>query len=177
MIFAETRLSGAYVITPEQHVDERGFFARTWDWQEFAAQGLNAHLAQCSLSFNRLAGTLRGMHYQTAPYEEAKVVRCTMGAIYDVIIDLRPASPTFKHWLSVELTAANRLMLYIPPGFAHGFQTLCDNVEVFYQISEFYHPEAAAGVRWDDPAFGIVWPEAPQRTISAKDRAYPDFAL
>jgi dTDP-4-dehydrorhamnose 3,5-epimerase len=177
MIFTETCLGGAYLITPERHADERGFFARTWCQEEFTAHGLDSRLAQCSLSFNRLAGTLRGMHYQTAPYAEAKVVRCTLGAIYDVIIDLRPASPSFKQWVSVELTAANRLTLYIPPGFAHGFQTLCDEAEVFYQISEFYHPEATAGVRWNDPAFGIVWPETPLRTISAKDQAYPDFTL
>jgi len=176
MIFKETRLKGAYVIEIEPLEDERGFFARTWCQREFEAHGLNSRLAQCSLSFNRKRGTLRGMHYQVAPYEEARLVRCTMGAIYDVIIDLRPNLHTFKKWETVELTATNRRMLYIPEGFAHGFQTLEDNTEVFYQMSEFYHPEASRGVRWNDPAFRIVWPND-IIVVSDKDREYPDSAL
>lgn len=152
--------------------DSRGFFARTWCQREFEAHGLNPGLAQCNTSFNNKKGTLRGMHYQAAPYQEAKLVRCTMGAIYDVIVDLRPDSPTFKQWLAVELTAQNRLMLYIPAGVAHGFQTLQDDTEVFYQMSEFYYSELARGVRWDDPAFGIKWP-LPDPILSERDKNYP----
>ncbi len=174
MIFTETKLAGAYIIEPERLEDERGFFARTWCQREFEVHGLNPRLVQCSISFNKKKGTLRGMHYQVAPHEEAKLVRCTSGAIYDVIIDLRLNSPTFKQWLAVELTADNRCMLYIPEGFAHGFQTLDHNTEVFYQMSEFYAGESAKGVRWDDPAFGIEWTED-TRIISARDQEYPDF--
>lgn len=173
MRFTEIRLKGAFIIEPERLEDERGFFARIWCRQEFEAHGLNPNLVQCNVSFNRMKGTLRGMHYQTAPYQEAKLVRCTMGAIYDVIIDLRSNSPTFKEWTAVELTAENRKMLYIPEDFAHGFQTLADNTEVFYQMSEFYHPECTAGVRWDDPAFGIEWPLVQSRIISDKDQKHP----
>jgi dTDP-4-dehydrorhamnose 3,5-epimerase len=176
MIFTETKLKGAFIIEPERLEDERGFFARTWCQQEFEAHGLNPRLVQCSISFNKRRGTLRGMHYQVAPYEEARLVRCTMGAIYDVVLDLRPASSTFKQWVAVELTSENRRMLYIPEGFTHGFQTLKDNTEVFYQMSEFYHPDHARGVRWNDPAFRIVWP-SDVIVISDKDREYPDFAL
>jgi dTDP-4-dehydrorhamnose 3,5-epimerase len=176
MIFIETELKGVLIIEPERLEDERGFFARTWCQREFEAYGLNSRLAQCSLSFNRKRGTLRGMHYQAAPYEEARLVRCTMGAVYDVALDLRPASVTFKQWTAVELTADNRRMLYIPEGFAHGFQTLEDNTEVFYQMSEFYHLECARGVRWNDPAFRIVWP-SDVIVISDRDREYPEFAL
>lgn len=176
MIFIETKLKGVFIIEPERLEDERGFFARTWCQREFEAHGLNSRLAQCSISFNRKRGTLRGMHYQVPPYEEARLVRCTMGAIYDVALDLHPASPAFKQWTAVELTADNRHMLYIPEGFAHGFQTLKDNTEVLYQMSEFYHPECARGVRWNDPAFGIVWPND-IIVISDKDREYQDFAL
>ena len=172
MIFVETRLKGAFIIEPERIEDERGFFARTWCQHEFEARGLNARLAQCNISFNTMKGTLRGMHYQIAPHEETKLVRCTMGAIYDVIVDLRPASPTFKQWEAVELTAGNRRMLYIPGGFAHGFQTLGDETEVFYQMSEFYHPGSSRGARWNDPAFGIAWPLTIS-TISQRDRSYP----
>jgi dTDP-4-dehydrorhamnose 3,5-epimerase len=174
MRFTETKLKGAYIIEPEPIADERGFFARTFCAREFEAHGLNPRLAQCNISYNARRGTLRGMHYQAAPHQEAKLVRCTMGAIYDVIIDLRPESPTFKHWIAVELTAENRLMLYVPTGFAHGFQTLEDNTEVFYQMSEFYHPECARGVRWDDPAFGIKWPIL-HPILSNKDRSYPNY--
>lgn len=176
MLFTETQLQGAYIIDPERIEDERGFFARSWDRHEFEARGLNTNLAQCNISYNTRRGTLRGMHYQAEPHEETKLVRCTAGAIYDVIIDLRPSSPTLRQWLAVELSAANRRMLYIPPGYAHGFQTLEDHSEVFYQMAEFYAPAYARGVRWNDPAFGIVWPEAPQ-AIAARDQAYPDFGV
>lgn len=175
MIFTELTLSGAYMIEPELHVDERGFFARLWCQEEFAARGLETRLVQCSLSHNRKAGTLRGMHYQVAPYEEVKIVRCTRGAIFDVIIDLRPDSPTSGRHCGVELTALNRKMLYIPRGFAHGFQTLDDDTEVTYQMSEVYHPASARGVRWNDPAFGIAWPPAEPRIIAQRDATYPDF--
>jgi dTDP-4-dehydrorhamnose 3,5-epimerase len=178
MIFKETELAGAFVIEQELFEDARGFFARTWSEREFAAQGLNARLAECNLSFNRRKGTLRGMHFQRAPHAQAKLVRCTMGAIYDAIIDLRPDSPTFKSWFGVELTADNRRMLYVPEGFAHGFQTLADETEVFYQVSDVFAPELADGVRWDDPAFGVVWPDndGAERIIIERDRQYPDFA-
>jgi dTDP-4-dehydrorhamnose 3,5-epimerase len=176
MIFNATSLPGAFVIEPERIEDTRGFFARTWCRREFEAHSLNPNLAQCSISFNKKKGTLRGMHYQAEPYAEAKLVRCTSGAIYDVIIDLRPTSPAFKQHIAVTLSAENRTMLYIPEGFAHGFQTLADDTEVFYQMSEFYTPGAARGVRWDDPAFGLAWPDD-ERIIIARDQSYPDFAL
>ena len=174
MIFTETKLKGALVLELEKLEDERGFFARTWCKHEFTKHGLNPSLAQCSVSFNHKRGTLRGMHYQIAPHQEAKLVRCTAGAIYDVIIDLRHDSPTFTQWIAIELTAGNRRVLYVPENFAHGFQTLEDNTEVFYQMSEFYDPESARGIRWDDPAFGIQWPPA-DRLISARDATYPNF--
>lgn len=174
MIFTETELKGAFIIEIDPHEDERGFFARSWCENEFKEHGLNPRLAQCNISFNKKRGTLRGMHYQAEPYPEAKLVRCTMGAIYDVIIDLRKDSPTFKRWAAVELTAQNRRALYVPEGFAHGFQTLEDNTEVFYQMSEFYHPECARGVRWDDPAFGVEW-RLPVSGSSLRDHLYPMF--
>lgn len=174
MIFIETKLSGAFIIKPELLEDDRGFFSRTFCRKEFEMNGLNPHLVQCSISFNEKAGTLRGMHYQQTPYAEVKLVRCTMGAIYDVILDLRPESPTFRQWTAIELSAENHLMLYIPEGFAHGFQTLRDNNEVFYQMSDFYHPEAARGIRWNDPAFNIQWPMKVV-IISSKDSQYSDF--
>ncbi len=174
MIFTETKLQGAFIVEPERLEDERGFFARTWCKREFAAQELDTRLVQCNVSINKKRGTLRGMHHQVAPHEEAKLVRCTMGSIYDVIIDLRPDSPTFKDWLSIELTAENRKMIYIPVGFSHGFMTLKDNTEVFYQMSEFYAPECARGIRWNDPAFDIAWPED-VKVISKRDKEYPDF--
>jgi dTDP-4-dehydrorhamnose 3,5-epimerase len=173
MTFKETSLKGAYLIEPELHEDERGFFARTFCQEEFRKHGLNPQLVQCSVSYNRSRGTLRGMHYQTAPYAETKLVRCTKGAIYDVIIDLRPGSPTFARWIGADLTAANLRMIYIPEQFAHGFQTLEDDTEVFYQMSELYAPECARGIRWNDPAFGIHWPTA-DRIISVRDNSYPD---
>lgn len=171
MIFTETKLKGAFLIDIEPREDERGFFARSWCEDEFAKYGLNTRVVQCNISFNKKRGTLRGMHYQSEPFPEAKLARCTAGAIYDVILDLRPNSPTFKQWVSVELTAENRRALYIPEGFAHGFQTLEDNTEVFYQMSEFYHPECARGVRWDDPAFGIEWP-IEEIIISVSDKQF-----
>lgn len=174
MMFKETRLKGAYEIELEQLQDERGFFARSFCKKEFEEHGLNANIAQCNISYNKKKGTLRGMHYQVAPHEEAKLVSCIMGAVYDVIIDLRRDSPTKRQWLEVELTADNLRMLYIPEGFAHGFQTLEDNTVVFYQMSELYHQECARGVRWDDLAFGIVWPDD-VRFISERDQQYPDF--
>lgn len=174
MTFIETKLKGAFIIEPERFDDERGFFALTWSPQEFAARGLEVALAECNISFNKRKGTLRGMHYQVAPDSQAKTVRCTMGAIYDVIIDLRPASATFKQWVGVELSARNRSMLYVPKEFAHGFQTLEDSSEVFYQMSSAYVPTSGRGVRWNDPAFGIEWPPD-QRIILARDQEYSDF--
>lgn len=168
MIFTETKLNGAFIIDLEPIQDERGFFARTWCKNEFAAHGLNPNLVQCNTSFNKKKGTLRGMHYQSPPYEEAKLVRCTMGAVYDVIVDIRKESKTFLQWLACELTAQNRKMLYVPEGFAHGFQTLEDNTEVFYQMSEFYHPESAKTIKWDQPDIKIDWP-LPISMISPKD--------
>lgn len=176
MVFTETRLKGAFIINIEPHEDERGFFARSWCADEFKKHNLNSCLSQCNISFNNKRGTLRGMHYQVAPFAEAKLVRCTMGAIYDVIIDLRPDSGTFKRWFSVELTAENRCAVYAPEGFAHGFQTLADESEVFYQMSEFYHPECSRGVRWDDPAFGVTWP-VETLVISENDKNYPLWGL
>ena len=175
MIFTETKLKGAFIVDIEPAQDERGFFARTWCQREFQSHGLNPNLAQCSISFNHKRGTLRGMHYQTAPRREAKLVRCSAGAIYDVIIDLRPDSPTVHQWISVELAAKTRRMLYVPEDFAHGFQTLEDQTEVAYQISEFYDPQFARGIRWNDRFFGVQWPPA-DRIISARDSAYADFA-
>jgi dTDP-4-dehydrorhamnose 3,5-epimerase len=172
--FNQTNLAGAYTIELDRIGDDRGFFARFFCVDEFSKQGLVSNFVQINNSLTKNKGTLRGMHYQVAPSEETKSVRCTMGAIYDVIIDLRPNSPTFKAWLSVELSAENRKMIYIPVGFSHGFMTLADNTEVFYQMSEFYAPECARGVRWNDPAFDIVWP-AEVTAISEKDRQYPDF--
>lgn len=174
MNFTETKLRGAFFIEPVRHEDERGFFARTWCRREFEERGLDAGLAQCGISYNRKKGTLRGMHYQNPPYSETKLVRCTRGAVYDVIIDLRPGSPTFGRWVAAELTETNRRILYVPQGFAHGFQTLGNDTEVAYQVSEFYHPEAAGGVRWDDPAFRISWP-LEVTVIAPRDRDYPDF--
>ena len=155
--------------------DERGFFGRSFCRLEFEERGLNPFVAQCNISFNRDAGTLRGMHYQAAPHAEEKLVRCTRGALYDVIIDLRPESPTFKRWVSLELTGDNCRMLYIPKGFAHGFQTLVDETEIFYQMSAFYHPDSGRGVRWNDPAFGIQWPETDRVILSDRDRLWPDY--
>lgn len=177
MIFQETKLKGAFIIEVERIEDERGFFARAWCRNEFRPRGLESQLAQSNISFNWKKGTLRGMHFQVAPHEEVKLVRCTRGAIYDVIIDLRPNSPTYKQWIGVELTATNHRMLYVPKGFAHGYQTLENDSEVFYQASEFYAPECERGIRWNDPAFGIDWPDAETRVISSKDAHWPDYAV
>jgi dTDP-4-dehydrorhamnose 3,5-epimerase len=174
MIFTETPLPDAFVIEPERYEDERGFFARTWCQREFAEHGLNPRLVQCSVSFNAHNGTLRGLHYQAAPRAEAKLVRCTSGAIFDVIVDLRPSSRTYLGWTTAELTAENRTALYVPEGFAHGFLTLADGSEVFYQMSEFFSRDHARGVRYDDPAFGIDWPSK-VLVIADRDRSYPDF--
>ncbi len=174
MIFSETKLPGVFIVDIQKLEDERGFFARTWCKRTFAERGLSFDLAQCSVSFNRKRGTLRGMHYQTEPCAEAKLVSCTAGAIYDVVLDLRPDSPTFTEWIAVELSAGNCRMVYVPENCAHGFQTLEDNTTIAYQISEFYAPEYSKGVRWNDPAFKIEWPEA-NRIISSRDAAYPDF--
>jgi dTDP-4-dehydrorhamnose 3,5-epimerase len=176
MLFQELSIAGAYLITPEQVPDQRGFFARTWCQQEFAHQGLANQLDQCSISFNHQAGTLRGMHYQAPPWGEVKLVRCTAGAIYDVVVDLRPTSPTWRQWVAVELTAANRQLLYIPIGLAHGFLTLQAGTEVFYQMTGTYQAQAAKGLRWNDPAIGISWPSAPL-VIADRDRDYPDLVV
>ncbi|MGD0002801.1 MAG: dTDP-4-dehydrorhamnose 3,5-epimerase [Anaerolineaceae bacterium] len=176
MHFLRTGLPGVFIIEPERKEDERGFFARVFCEEEFGAYGLETNLVQCSISFNKQRGTLRGMHYQAAPYEEVRLVRCTMGAVYDVVLDLQPDSPTLKQWIAAELTSENRRMVYVPKGFAHGFLTLENSCEVFYQMSEFYHHENAGGVRWDDPAFGIQWP-APVQLISERDRSFKDFSI
>ena len=175
MKFVDTPVPGAYVVELEPISDERGFFARTWCADEFRRKGLNPATAQCSVSFNVSRGTVRGMHYQAKPHAEAKIVRCTMGKLYDVIADIRPESPAFRQWFGVELSAENRRMIYIPEGVAHGFQTLEDATEVFYQIAEFFHPDLGRGIRWDDPAFQIHWP-LEVRIISERDRNYPDFS-
>jgi len=174
MIFHATSLPDAFIVEPELLGDERGWFARTWCREAFAEHGLNAELAQCSLSYTRERATLRGMHYQRSPQGETKLVRVTRGAIYDVALDLRPDSVTFCQWSAVELTAENRKMSYIPDGFAHGFVTLTDDVEVFYQVSVPHEPASAAGVRWDDPAFNIDWP-VDQPVLSERDASFPDF--
>jgi dTDP-4-dehydrorhamnose 3,5-epimerase len=175
MIFRETMIEGVWVVEPERYEDERGFFARTWDTREFARHGLNGRLVQCSISYNRRRGTLRGMHYQAAPHEEAKLVRCTSGAVFDVAVDLRTGSASFRRWVGIELSAVNRFAMYVPEGCAHGFLTLTDDSEIAYQISEFHAPDDARGVRWDDPAIGIDWP-VDVLVINERDRSYPDFA-
>ncbi len=176
MIFSETKLKGAYVIEIEKQEDERGFFARTWCKKEFEDNGLNPRLVQCNISFNAKKGTLRGMHYQTNPFKEAKLVRCIKGSVYDVIVDLRQDSPCFKEYFGIILTHDNQKMLYVPEGFAHGFLTLDDYTEVFYQMSEFYQPESSRGFRWNDPAIGIEWP-LDVKVISDRDRSYPDLKV
>lgn len=174
MRFHQTELSDAWLIEPEPFNDHRGFFARTFCVHEFAEHGLEPTFVQHATSGTKAKGTVRGMHFQTVPHAEVKVVTCLRGAILDVIIDLRPSSPSFRRWQGVELTAENRRRLYVPQGFAHGFQTLTDDVEVAYLISAFYEPTAASGVRHDDPAFGITWPLA-VAAISERDAAWPDF--
>jgi dTDP-4-dehydrorhamnose 3,5-epimerase len=177
MRFIGTPLNGAWVVDLDLLGDERGWFSRTFDAEEFAARGLNSAVVQCNASFNAHEGTLRGMHYQAEPHGESKLVRCVRGAIFDVAVDLRAGSPTLRRWHGVQLSADNRLAFYIPPGLAHGFQTLTPDAEVLYQMGHSYVPEAACGVRWDDPAFAIDWPEPQgERTISERDGAFADFA-
>jgi dTDP-4-dehydrorhamnose 3,5-epimerase len=175
MKFTETKLKGAFVIDLEPHEDERGFFARTFCAREFEQHGLHPRLVQSSISFNKQRGTLRGMHWQEAPNGECKLIRVTRGAIYDVVIDLRRGSPTFKCWFAAELTAENRRQLYVPESFAHGFQTLSDNTEVAYQMSEFFAPESSRGARWNDRAFAIEWPQIEPRIMNERDANFPDF--
>ena len=171
MLFTKTKLEGVFIIEPELIEDERGFFACSWSQSEFQQQGLNPRFVQSNISFNKKRGTLRGLHFQEKPHEETKLVRCTRGAMYDVAIDIRPDSPARYQWSAVELTADNRRMLYIPEGFAHGYQTLTDDTEISYQMSEFYHPESARGLRWDDPALGIEWP-LPVAVMSKRDTEF-----
>jgi dTDP-4-dehydrorhamnose 3,5-epimerase len=175
MIFTELALKGVYLIEPERQEDERGFFARTFCIEEFSSRGLDTAVAQCNVSYNRRRGTLRGLHFQASPHAEIKLVRCTAGAVFDVVVDIRPDSPTYKQWLGVELSAMNRKLLYIPEGFAHGFQTLEDDTELLYQMSKAHVPDAARGIKWDDPAIGIAWPMAPL-VVSARDQNYPELS-
>lgn len=175
--FTETPLVGAFVIEPERFDDERGLFARIYSEAEFATRGIETRFVEANISFNARCHTLRGLHFQRAPHAQAKLVRCTAGRIYDAIIDLRPDSPTFGRWAGVELTAANRRTLFVPEGFAHGYQTLADSTEVFYQVSDFYAPDSADGVRWNDPAFSIKWPVTNGVIVNERDGAYADFRL
>lgn len=175
MHFRETELGGVYIVELQKIADSRGSFARAWCRDEQKHYGLEMEVAQCNISCNAKKGTLRGMHYQVDPYAEIKFVRCIRGAVYDVVIDLRKASPTYLKWIGVELSASNGNALHIPQGFAHGYQTLADDSEIFYQVSEPYNPASEGGVRWDDPAFGIQWPNATVPIISEKDRAWPDY--
>jgi dTDP-4-dehydrorhamnose 3,5-epimerase len=174
-MITETKLPLCFIIEPERFEDERGFFGRAWSESEFASHGSKVHFIEGNISFNRKKHTLRGMHYQSPPHEQGKLVRCTRGAIYDVALDLRRDSPTYKQWVGVELSQDNRRMLFVPGGFAHGFQTLLDDSEVFYEVTNKYAPESSYGVRWNDPAFNIEWPQASERIIIPRDRDYPDF--
>jgi dTDP-4-dehydrorhamnose 3,5-epimerase len=175
MLVLRTELPGVFVIEPEPNSDERGQFARTYCARVFAEHGLCTSWAQCNVSFNRHAGTLRGLHWQAPPHEEVKLVRCTAGAAFDVVADVRPDSPTYRKWVAVELTAGGRRAVYIPGGYAHGFQALADGTELFYQMSAFYAPDAARGARWDDPALGIDWPACAGRVIAPRDLSFPDL--
>lgn len=175
VIIEPTTIDGLYTVSPERHEDDRGFFARTWCVDEFADAGINPEFVQASVSFNRSANTLRGMHFQQEPHGETKLISCIAGAIQDVLLDLRPDSDTYLQWESFELSAQNGIQLFAPPGLAHGFQTLVDGSTVSYHIDTFYQPGHSAGVRWDDPAFGIVWPDADERIMSDKDREWPDY--
>lgn len=175
MKFTPTQVDGAFIIDIEPHVDDRGFFARTFCVRQFEAHGLHTEFVQANMSLNHHAGTLRGLHWQTAPHAEVKVVRCTRGAIFDVAVDVRPDSPTFRQWVGVELSADNARCLYIPAGCAHGYQTLTGEAEVHYLVSAFYAPEHERGARWDDPAFDIVWPPAKERIVSPRDEAHHLF--
>lgn len=177
MKFTETPLVGAYVLEVKRIEDDRGFFGRSWCANELAEHGLNTNLAQANVAFNYKRGTLRGLHRQVAPHEEVKIVRCTRGAIFDAIVDLRPESKSYTKWFGVELTAENHKSLYVPKGFGHGYLTLEDNSEVHYQVSDFYAPAHEAGCRWNDPAFGIEWPDTRGYLISDKDEVWPDFKV
>ena len=176
MIFKETGLQGAYIIEPERIEDSRGFFARAWCQKEFEKAGLETNFVQCNLSFNVSRGTVRGMHFQKHPYEEVKLVRCTKGEIFDVIVDLEPTSATYLKWFGIHLSEKNHKMLYVPKNYAHGYQTLCDESEIFYQVSQFYVPGSEGGLRWDDPELAIQWPITSPITISDKDKNWPDFS-
>ncbi|MGA2911975.1 MAG: dTDP-4-dehydrorhamnose 3,5-epimerase [Methanoregula sp.] len=176
MIFTETKIKGAFIIEPELLEDERGFFARSFSQEEFQKYGLETDIVQCNISYNKKKGTLRGMHYQVLPFEEAKIVSCFKGSIYDVIVDLRRESATCRQWVAVELSDENFRMVYIPKGCAHGFQTLMDDVTVYYQMTEFFHPEYSHGVKWDDAAFGIRWPTG-KKMISERDKQFPGYCL
>ena len=175
MIFNKTKLDGAHIVEMESIRDRRGFFARAWCSKEFEAHGLISQFVQANLTYSPKRGTIRGLHYQIAPHQEVKLVRCTRGATYDVIVDLRPESPTYKQWLAIELTADNHKMIYIPAGFAHGYQILVDDTEVFYQVGQFYAPECERGARWNDPAFGVEWPMTSPLILSDKDKNWPDY--
>ncbi len=175
MLFIETKLKGAFVIELEKYSDDRGFFSRAWCQKEFKEQGINSRFVQANIGFSKNSGTIRGIHYQIAPFEEAKLVRCIRGAIFDVVLDLRPELPSFKQWFGVELSDENRKMLYVPEGCAHGYQTLVDNTEVFYQVSQVYSPESERGIRWNDPEFDIEWPIDEDLVISEKDQNWSDF--
>lgn len=177
MHFTETKLQGTFIIEPERFEDERGFFAPAFSAAEFSARGLASVFVENNISYNKNRATLRGMHYQVAPYGQAKLIRCTRGAIFDVAVDLRPDSDTFKQWVGVQLSADDRSMVYVPGNYAHGFQTLQDDTEVFYMVSQPYLPDSSRGVRWDDPAFGIQWPLSDALKINKRDREYPDFKL
>jgi len=177
MKFTETKLTGVFFVEPKRFEDERGFFAPSFWAREFAARGMASVFVESNISYSRSRGTIRGMHYQAAPYGQAKLVRCTRGAVYDVAVDLRPGSHTYRQWVGVELTAENRSMLYVPADCGHGFQTLTDDTEVFYMVSEVYVPDSGRGFRWDDPAFRIEWPETEERILIKRDQEYPNFAL
>ena len=176
MIFKKTHIKGAFVVDIEPRGDERGFFARGFCRKEFEAHGLNTKITQANIGVSRLRGTLRGLHYQVAPHAETKLVRCTAGVVFDVIIDLRADSPSYKKWLGVELTAETHRMLYVPEGCAHGYLTLANHTEIFYLVSEFYSPSAERGLRWNDKAFGIEWPISNDLVISDKDRSWPNWS-
>ncbi|MEP6911402.1 MAG: dTDP-4-dehydrorhamnose 3,5-epimerase [bacterium] len=177
MVIKETKLKGAFVIEPERFEDERGFFAPLWSEKALVALGAEARFVEGNTSFNKRRGTLRGMHYQAAPHAQAKLVRCTRGAVYDVGVDLRPDSPTFRQWLGVELSEQNGLLLYVPGDFGHGYLTLEDNSELYYQVTDVYAPDASRGFRWDDPAFQIEWPLTDEIVIVQRDREYPNFEV
>lgn len=177
MIFTETKLKGAYIVDLEPIEDERGFFARAWCKNEIERCGINSNVVQCNISLSKRKGTIRGMHYQKRPYSETKFVRCVRGVLYDVIIDLRKESQTYGKWIGIELSEKNGRSLYVPEGFAHGFQTLTDNVYAFYQVTEFYTPGAERGIRWNDPKFNIDWPIRQHTIISEKDKAWGDYVI